>query len=154
MNQLNSLFIFHNFQIMERNVKFSYSGIDKNKILKAANSALPKGKAVNDYGLIFVSKQKMAELNKKYRHKKGATNVLSFGTGLSKELGAGTVVLCPKVAGAEAKEHGFTQKNWMTRLIVHGILHLAGYGHDTATTQKQMEGLEKIVLSKLGIKNV
>lgn len=137
---------------MERNVKFSYSGIDKNKILEATNAVLSKGKTVGDYGLIFVSKQKMAELNKKYRHEKGATNVLSFGTGPSKELGSGEVVICPKVAAEEAKSYGFTQKNWMTRLIVHGILHLAGYDHDTITTQGRMGKLEKKILSKLDIK--
>lgn len=135
---------------MERNVKFSYAGIDKNKILKATNSALSKGKAVSDYGLIFVSKQKMAELNKKYRHKKEATNVLSFGTGLSKELGAGTVVVCPKVAAEEAKRYGFTQKNWMTRLIVHGILHLAGYDHKVAQDILEMEKVEREALVLLG----
>ena len=137
---------------MERNVKFSYSGIDKNKILGATNAVLLKNKAVSDYGLIFVSKQKMAELNKKYRHKKGATNVLSFGAGPSKELGAGEVVICPKVAAEEAKSYGFTQKNWMTRLIVHGILHLAGYGHETVMARGDMERLEKRILYKLGIK--
>ena len=135
---------------MERNVKFSYAGIDKTKILKVVNSVLAKNKAVSDYGLIFVSKKKMTELNKKYRRKNKPTNVLSFETGLANDLGAGDVVVCPKVAAEEAKKYGFTQKNWMTRLIVHGILHLAGYDHEAQKDELEMERLEKIILAKLG----
>ena len=96
-----------------------------------------------EFGLIFVSKKKMTELNKKYRNKKGATNVLSFETK--------DVVICPKVVAAEAKSYGFTQKNWMTRLIVHGILHLAGYDHKTKKGEKEMELLENRVFNKLGV---
>lgn len=128
---------------MERNVKFSYSGIDKNKILKAVNSYLPKNKTVADYGLIFVSKKKMAELNKKYRGKNKPTNVLSFETG--------DVVICPAVVQTEAKTYGFTQKKWMTRLIVHGILHLAGYDHETQKDEGEMVALELKAQKKLGV---
>ncbi|MDP3764388.1 MAG: rRNA maturation RNase YbeY [bacterium] len=129
---------------MERNVKFSYAGIEKNKILKSVNSCLPKNKTVADYGLVFVSKKKMAELNKKYRGKNKPTNVLSFETG--------DVVICPAVVSEEAKRYGFTQKKWMTRLIVHGILHLAGYNHEARKDELEMEELEKAVLKKLGVK--
>ncbi|MEK7629008.1 MAG: rRNA maturation RNase YbeY [Patescibacteria group bacterium] len=136
---------------MERNVKFSYSGIDKNKILKSVNSCLPKNKTVADYGLIFVSKKKMAELNKKYRAKNKPTNVLSFETDLSDDLGAGDVVICPAVVLEEAKKYGFTQKKWMTRLVVHGILHLAGYDHLLGKDEVVMTGLENKILKKLGV---
>ncbi len=125
-------------------------GISKNKILKVVNSILPRNKAVREFGLVFVSVEKMIELNKKYRGQVRPTNVLSFKADAS-ELGAGDVVICSKVVAEEAKTYGFTHKNWMTRLIVHGILHLVGYDHDTVTLQKQMEKLEKNVLSKLGI---
>jgi len=55
-------------------------------------------------------------------------------------------VICPEVVKEEAKNYGFTQKNWMTRLIVHGILHLTGYEHGVG-----MERLEDKILNKLGI---
>ncbi len=128
---------------MENSVKFSYSGIDKNKILKAVNSCLPKNKTVVDYGLIFVSKKKMLELNKKYRGKDKPTNVLSFETG--------DVVICPAVVSDEAKRYGFTQKKWMTRLIVHGILHLVGYDHETPKEEEEMKKLELKAEKKLGV---
>lgn len=128
---------------MDRNVKFSYSGIDKNKILNTVNAVLPKNKALKEFGLVFVSVKKMRELNKKYRGRNKPANVLSFETG--------DVVVCPKMAADEAKDLGFTQKNWMTRLIVHGILHLVGYDHDTHGDLVKMEGLEKKAFKKLGI---
>lgn len=139
---------------MERNVKFSYSGIDKNKIFGVVRSVLSKeiGNGPvrkmfsNGVNLIFVSKKKMAELNKKYRGKSKPTNVLSFETG--------DVVICPAVVLEEAKKYGFTQKKWMTSLIVHGILHLVGYDHEAHKDRLEMERLEKVVLGKLGIKNV
>ncbi|MBI4120153.1 MAG: rRNA maturation RNase YbeY [Parcubacteria group bacterium] len=112
---------------------------------------LPKSKAVREFGLVFVSSQKMRQLNKRYRGRNHPTNVLSFETGPSNELGAGDVVLCPSVIKAEAKKYGFTQKNWMTRLVVHGILHLAGYGHDTRKDTEVMENTETRILNKLGV---
>ena len=134
-----------------RDVCRYHSGINKNKILKAVNLILPKNKTVSDYGLIFVSKKKMAELNKKYRNKNKPTNVLSFETGTSSELGAGDVVICADVVKKEAKAYGFTQKKWMTCLIVHGILHLAGYDHVVSKEAVIMERLEEKVFGRIGV---
>ncbi len=103
---------------------------------------VPKNKAIREFGLIFVSPKKMAEFNLKYRRLNKPTNVLSFETG--------DVVVCPAVAAEEAKRYGFTQKNWMTRLIVHAILHLAGYNHQTFKDETAMKYLEDKVCGKLG----
>ena len=131
-----------------RDVCRYHHGIDKNKILRAVNLVVPKHKIIREFGLVFVSPQKMAELNLKYRRQNKPTNILSFA-GLSRELGSGDVVVCPKVAVAEAKKYGFTQKNWMTRLIVHAILHLAGYNHKTFEGETVMKHLEDKVCGKL-----
>ncbi|MFY9493549.1 MAG: rRNA maturation RNase YbeY [Minisyncoccia bacterium] len=165
-----------------RDVCRYHHGIDKNKILRAVNLVVPKSKTIREFGLVFVSPQKMAELNLKYRRQNKPTNILSFA-GLSRELGSGDpfksvqgrpewsrtgdpfksvqgrpersrtgdVVVCPKVAVAEAKKYGFTQKNWMTRLIVHAILHLAGYDHKTQRAELEMERLENKTCEKLGV---
>ena len=128
-----------------------YSGINKNKILKAVNSVLSQSKAIDEFGLIFVSVKKMTEFNKKHRGLNRPTNVLSFATKPSDELGSGDVVVCPDVIKLEAKEYGFTQKKWMTRLIVHGILHLVGYDHQTRKRELEMKFLEEKVFDKLNI---
>ena len=93
--------------------------------------------------LFFVSSKRIAELNKKYRGKSGPTNVLSFDSG--------DVVICPSVVKKQAEKLGFTQKKWMTQLIVHGILHLAGYEHKSIIGRKVMEKMEDKVLKKLGV---
>lgn len=134
-----------------RNVDTNFPGINKNTILKTVNSVLPKNKAVSEFGLIFVSAEKMAELNRKYRRRNKPTNVLSFALGASSGLGAGDVAICPEVVKAEAKASGFTQKNWMTRLIVHGILHLSEYDHKTQKDTAAMEGVESKIFYKLGV---
>lgn len=125
---------------MRETLATSWPGINKGNVLKAVNSLLPPNKAVKEFGLVFVSAGKMRELNKKYRHRSGATNVLSFETG--------DVVICPEVIKKEAREYGFTQKNWMTRLIVHGILHLAGYDHKHTRERRVMERLEAMIVGK------
>ncbi len=128
---------------MPKNVRIYFPGVSKSKISRAVNSILPKNKAIGDFGLIFVSSKRIAELNKKYRGKSGPTNVLSFDSG--------DVVICPSVVKKQAEKLGFTQKKWMTQLIVHGILHLAGYEHKSIIGRKAMEKMEDKVLKKLGV---
>jgi len=119
-------------------------GVSKKRLLKIIALVLPKNKTVpREVSLIFVSAIKMRSLNKTYRGQDMATNILTF-----KE---GDIMLCPQVIKAEVKKYSFTQKYWMTRLIVHGILHLVGYNHDTRKNLLQMERLEQRVLDQLEI---
>ncbi len=118
-------------------------GLSLDKIIKAVRSSIPPNKTIPEIGLVFVSPQKMRELNKKYRGKNKITNVLSFSEG--------DIVICSEVVKKEAKKYGFTQKSWMTRLAVHGILHLIGYDHVRVRDRKNMEGLEKKILGRLGV---
>lgn len=137
---------------MPQNVRIHFPGINKSKIAKAVGSVLPKNRAVGDFGLIFVSSKRMAELNKQYRGKPEPTNVLSFSSGeIRNGWDSGDVVVCPIVVKKQAEKSGFTQKKWMTRLIVHGILHLAGYDHKTEKERIVMEKLEEKTIEKLGI---
>lgn len=126
-------------------------GLSLDKIVKAVRSSIPKNKTIPEIGLVFVSPKKMRELNKKYRGKNKATNVLSFSEGPPNNLGAGDIIICPEVVKKEAQAYGFTQKSWMTRLAVHGILHLIGYDHVRVKGSKEMEGLEKKILGRLGV---
>jgi probable rRNA maturation factor len=126
-------------------------GLSLDKIVKAVVASIQKNKTISEIGLVFVSKKRMLELNKKYRGKNKVTNVLSFSEGPPNDLGAGDIVICPVVVKREAQEYGFTQKYWMTRLVVHGILHLIGYGHVRVRDRKEMEGLEKNILGRLGV---
>ena len=117
-------------------------GVSLKQILRKVNLVIQKNKAVSEIGLVFVSAKKIQELNKTYRGQDKPTNVLSFE--------GGDIVICPEVAKAEAKESGFTQKYWMTHLVVHGILHLAGYGHERPRDILDMEKAEREALVLLG----
>ena len=81
-------------------------------------------------------------LNRKYRNRNKATNVLSFDTG--------DVVLCDPVIRREAREQGKTLRAHYAHLVVHGALHLRGYDHVTRAQSRKMERQEVRILRRLG----
>jgi probable rRNA maturation factor len=89
------------------------------------------------------------KLNKKFRKKNRATNVLSFSYG--KE--AGDVVLCHPVVAREAREQGKSVAAHYAHLVVHGVLHLRGYDHDALGRAAKMEQREIRILRRLGFAN-
>ena len=85
--------------------------------------------------IAYVSEAKSQEINKKYRNKDKATNVLSFC--LKKDMGE--LVLCPAIIKKEAKEKKFG-KNFselLGFLVIHGMLHLKGLEH--SSTMEKLE---------------
>ena len=105
-------------------------------------------------------KKESAALNKTYRNKKGATNVLSF---LAETPSAhvknikvpllGDLVICATLVNSEAKEQGKTTKAHWAHLVVHGTLHLLGYDHIKNKEALKMEALEIKILDTLGFDN-
>jgi probable rRNA maturation factor len=90
-------------------------------------------------------------LNRVYRHKDYATNVLSFCYDAERRNGiSGDVVLCAPVVRREAARQKKPLEAHFAHLVVHGVLHLRGYDHDDARAAKRMEALETKVLAKLG----
>lgn len=98
-------------------------------------------------------------LNRDYRGKDKPTNVLSFALTEAEEpeLGEdapvmlGDVILAWETVAFEAAEQGKTPSDHMTHLVVHGVLHLLGYDHETDDEAEEMEQLEVEVLETLGI---
>lgn len=88
-------------------------------------------------------------LNRRYRHKDYATNVLSFTYASGRET-LGDVVLCAPVVSREALEQHKPVDAHYAHLTVHGMLHLRGHDHETAATARAMEGREKRILRGLG----
>ena len=104
--------------------------------------------------LVFVSEKEIQKLNKKYRQKNKATNVLSFSDTKEKNFDQNTkylgeIFICLSVAQKEAKQYGWSLKHNLARLIVHGALHLLGFDHSNLKNRKKMEGLENIIMCKL-----
>jgi probable rRNA maturation factor len=87
-------------------------------------------------------------LNRTFRKKDRPTNVLSFSYG--KE---GDVVLCHPVIAREARIQRKTLAAHYAHLVVHGMLHLKGYGHDRKAQASRMEAVEIRLLARLGFEN-
>jgi probable rRNA maturation factor len=98
----------------------------------------------------FVGLPEGQALNRDYRHKDYPTNVLSFVYD-SEPMVVGDLVICVPVVLREAAEQGITVEAHFAHLIVHGMLHLQGYDHETgARDARRMEAREREILSGLG----
>lgn len=94
------------------------------------------------------------ELNRDYRDKDYATNVLSFPAELPPGVPLpilGDLVLCAPVIAREAQEQGKPLKHHYAHMVVHGVLHLLGHDHMEDAEAEAMEALERQILAKLGI---
>ena len=90
------------------------------------------------------------DLNRDYRGKDYATNVLSFPYE-NEPIVCGDLVVCVPVVAREAAEQGKDLEAHTAHLIVHGVLHLQGYDHETGATEAQeMEDKERAILAALG----
>jgi probable rRNA maturation factor len=126
--------------------------------VEAAEAALASQSIVADVFLLFTSDADMQVLNRVWRGKDTPTNVLSFPTvdmalpdGESAPLG--DVVLAIETVAREAAQQGKTLGDHTSHLIVHGILHLLGYDHETDPEADAMENEERRILARLGIKD-
>jgi probable rRNA maturation factor len=101
----------------------------------------------------IVGEDEGRELNKSYRKKDYATNVLTFDYAQEAVVMA-DLVLCAPVVAREAKEQGKTLAAHYAHLLVHGTLHAQGWDHETSEADaEEMEAYEIDILAELGIKN-
>ena len=103
-----------------------------------------------------VSIDEMRELNQAWRGKDRPTNVLSFPMQSPAEVKPviiGDLALCAGVINAEARQqHKSAEAHW-AHMVVHGMLHLQGYDHETDREADEMEALEIRLLDQLGFDN-
>ncbi len=99
--------------------------------------------------LRFVGAAESRRLNRDYRGKDHATNVLTFAYCERPPL-AGDIVVCVPVAKREAAQRGITLYQHCAHLIVHGILHMQDYDHKEDRQAQQMEALETRIMKSLG----
>ena len=91
-------------------------------------------------------------LNRDYRQKDYATNVLTFDY-TQEPLVTADLVLCAPVVAKEAKEQGKTLQEHYAHLIVHGTLHAQGWDHELDEDAQVMELRETEIMARLGFKN-
>jgi probable rRNA maturation factor len=110
--------------------------------------------APSDVTVAFVSDRAMRELNRMWRGQRATTDVLSFPAEqaeFEKAEGStlGDIVISIEQAARQAKEHRLSFENEIAQLIVHGLLHLSGYDHET--DHGEMNRLELRLRKRLGI---
>ena len=105
------------------------------------------GKNESSATIAFVSDKRIRELNRQFRGIDKATDVLSFPA--EEEANLGDVAVSVETAAAQARENGLTLDQEIAQLILHGLLHLSGYDHET--DNGQMNRLELKLRRKLEI---
>ena len=101
----------------------------------------------------IVQADEAQELNKSYRQKDYATNVLTFDYS-QEPIVCADLVICAEVVEREAKEQGKTLQAHYAHLLVHGCLHAQGYDHELGEAEaEEMEALEIQIMQKLGFDN-
>ena len=102
--------------------------------------------------LRFVDESEGRALNRRYRQRDRATNVLAFvyHDGSGARPIDGDIVLCVPVMRREAEEQGKLLTAHSAHLVVHAILHLQGYDHTRPADAARMEAREAAILAQLG----
>jgi probable rRNA maturation factor len=148
----------------ERDDPLSTSSPDDGELVALARRVL-EGEAYpagTEVMLTLVDPGRISELNREYLGGPGPTDVLSFpiedlapGVAPAWRVGGpplviGDVVICPEVVAERAGDYGVGIDDEMALMVVHGLLHLIGYDHQTDEDAERMEGLERLHLEAVG----
>jgi probable rRNA maturation factor len=120
-----------------------------------AQHALGK-RARGELTVRIVDETESAALNRRYRGKRGPTNVLSFSAELprfdfrAEPKPLGDLVICASVVQREAREQGKAPAAHWAHMVIHGVLHLKGYDHALPADAARMESRERKLLAALG----
>nr|WP_223247446.1 rRNA maturation RNase YbeY [Sulfuriferula sp. AH1] len=121
----------------------------RTQIIQFARAALERDAEIT---IRIVNEAEGRQLNRDYRHKDYATNVLSFVYETAPVV-LGDLVLCAPVVTREALEQDKSAIAHYAHLIVHGVLHLQGYDHENDADAAVMEAREIEIVTGLGFAN-
>ncbi len=128
----------------------------------AASGIAAPGRTL-EVSVVLTDDAEIRDLNRAYRHRDEATNVLAFAAheggveaaGARPPEGAplvlGDVVVALESTRREATDQGKSLGGHLSHLVVHGVLHLAGHDHASAAQAEAMESLEKKILAELNL---
>lgn len=125
--------------------------------------------AANVYGLtadyevsvLLTNNATIQELNREYRNKDAATDVLSFALNEGEPCSAaadiyegkllGDIVISLEMAASQALDYGHSLQREVAFLAIHGLLHLLGYDHETEPKRLEMRTQEELLLERLAL---
>lgn len=140
--------------------------ISKDKIILLQNLLIFTARKENvsqntEISVVFVDNKKIRQLNREYRNKDQATDVLSFAMQINKEsiisnntdipVALGDIVISVEKAKEQAEEYHHSFQRELGFLIVHGFLHLLGYDHNTQVEEEKMFQRQKEILKEFGL---
>ncbi len=119
----------------------------------AARAVACAGKAPQDASLtiLLTNDESLKRLNRKFRGKNRATNVLSFPAAANGQSYLGDVAIAHGVTRKESERGSKPFSRHATHLAVHGVLHLMGHDHERTREARRMQRLEAIILAEFGI---
>ena len=153
----------NNMSMQENNINVQYAitaeGLPgEQEICQWVGVALKGRREQAELVVRIVDEAEITALNRSYRGKVGATNVLSFPVELPAGLPAeirqsqmGDLLICAPVVAREASEQHRPETDHWAHLTIHGVLHLLGYDHEQADEAGIMESLETEIIAGLGI---
>lgn len=131
------------------------------KVIEVLEYKLNKKNTI-ELSITFTNDEEIKEINKNYRQKDSATNVLSFPLfekeflneyNKSPYVALGDVVLSLNTIEKEAKEQNKSFNDHLTHLLIHSLLHLFGYDHIKDSDAEKMEEIEVKILENINIEN-
>ena len=114
-----------------------------------AENLSPRGAIVE---VNLVGERRMARLNREYRGRRGAAEILTFSyiddmkDPAGGETPAGEIYLCWKALAAGARRRKVSRQIYALRLLAHGLCHLKGFGHADPRSERKMEEVERSLL--------
>ena len=135
----------------------SVEGVPEKAVIRQwVLQALPEENKDSELTIRVVDEAEITALNRQYRGKDGATNVLSFPyeamAGMETNL-LGDVVICAPVVANESVAQGKPLDAHWAHMVIHGVLHLLGYDHHQDDAAHKMEARETGLLDSLGYAN-
>lgn len=124
-------------------VRVPYATTRFQNLTNSALRTLRYNPALVNVSLAFLGDREMRALNARFRKQRQTTDVLSF-RGSGKELGE--VLVSVPQAKLQAKQYGHSLGDELKLLVVHGLLHLAGYDHHRSADRRKMETMEQRIL--------
>ena len=128
----------------------------KNIIKDATKKTFKEVADISDHNLelsiLLTSDEKIKSLNKNYRNKNSSTNVLSFPMNIMNHNNVmilGDIVISLDTIISESKKYKISKKKYLTKMTIHGLLHLLGYDHINNTDFKIMKTKERNILKKI-----
>ena len=141
----------------------AWRGTEMRDVLERCLQAITGIKKIGEQGprgrpqhasLLLADDSALRDLNRTYRKKDRATNVLAFPSGEGPEGGfLGDLAIAYETTLTEARAAGIDFYDHAAHLFVHGLLHLLGYDHVSDADAARMESLEILALKSMGISN-